>query len=323
MSSFTLPFLPSPGNAITADWGRRVVECLRRLTPIAGKDTKLDFTPNGVVYSSTAKADAVAAETSSLKPFTVRWFPKGDNKGEWQIYIPFGTVSMRMRGVNYFLPCVCVNAAATDGDGNDIYRWYAFDPPDEGEGEIRNIGGIGYQSVPVHLVLKPYARFKISTKREDYGPVCESHVVGAANVAKYTKDGESVTSRVGTNLGLDSLRVDDGAEEKRFAILYEFSENDLYDPSATPAVKVANMRFMAGRSLIADEDNVDVSGWSEVWMRVKHNVSHSSEIKMDIVGSEEASDDTQTCVLLYRLEDGVVTVDNRASALNGLSYYNY
>lgn len=42
------PSEPKPNEELRADWGRQVVRCLRRLTPIQSPGERLNFTPYGV-----------------------------------------------------------------------------------------------------------------------------------------------------------------------------------------------------------------------------------------------------------------------------------
>ena len=321
MSSFTLPRIPAPGSSISANWGREVVNYLRRLTPIAGKGMKFEMTPNGTVYNSTPGVGAVSALTeASLKPFDIRWFSYGDNDGEWQIYIPLGNVSLDMRAGLGTYPCMCVNDAASDGDGNEIFGWYRIEEPTQSDGLVQTINGIVHQSFPVYVLLKPWPRFMVSTNKDAFGTVFKSHVVGTMNIAEYSNGGSQVTSRVGVRAGVEGIHDSDASSDSRFDIVYDIG--DLYGNTDATA-KVVNMIFSGGRTMISSQDEVDVTDWDEVWLKVSHNVEHAKDITLTIEPSGEFSDDTCTYVLLYRMKDGVVTEDHRASVLGSLHYYDY
>lgn len=329
MASFDFPEMPAPGSAVSANWGRKVVKCLRQLMPIPGRGMTFAYTPNGTIYNSTPGTKFASAAAVDLKPFDIRWFSKGeDNKdGEWQIYLPLGCVNLTMRTIEAgSFACVCVNEKATDADGEEIYAWYKIDDPEGSKGDTQTINGIVHQSIPVYIWAKPYPRFKITTKTnaddDDFGESFHKQVVGTMNIAEYTVDGETTVSRVGMRVGVETLNLKDESSRYNFNIIYKIDEGDLYKPEAKAKTIVVDMEFSGGRTVyMSDDEEQDVTDWEEVWLKVDHDVEESKDIKISL--EKEGKDTTTkvTYIPLYTLKDGVIMTDKRSN-LDKISYYD-
>ncbi len=65
----SIPPPPNTGEPLAASWGRRVVEALRALVPIAGPGIRVSYTPRGVVIESTASSAPSRASSAQDHPF--------------------------------------------------------------------------------------------------------------------------------------------------------------------------------------------------------------------------------------------------------------
>ena len=321
MATFPIPEAPAHGSAISANWGRRVVDCLRRLRPVAGMGVRMNFTPNGTVYMAEGSAKSVPSE-SELRPFDVRWMANGKgDSGEWQIYLPLGCVTLKPRNVGgETYPCLCVNDAAKDADGNEIYGWYKVDEPKGSEGIVENIGGTAYQSFPVYVLVKPWPRFRVSCDRKGYEAVAGCVAVASLNIAK--KDGEK--SRAGVRTADSPVAVDDSDADadRMFNIVYEFEkEEDLYKKDSNPKLKVVNRLFAGGRTVVQEDgEDEDLFSADEVWLVISHDGS-ADELKIKVGQEDEGTDEKKTSIPLYQLKDGVVKKDTRA-LIDRVRYYD-
>lgn len=319
MATFPIPEAPAHGSSISANWGRRVVDCLRRLRPVAGMGVRMDFTPNGTVYMAEGGTKQ-ASSPSELRPFDVRWMANGKDSGEWQIYLPLGCVKVKPRNVGgETYPCLCVNDKAKDADGKEIHGWYKVDDPDGSEGLIETIGGTAYQSFPVYVLAKPWPRFKVSCDRKGYEAVAGCVAVASLDIAK--KGGE--TSRKGVRTSDSPVEVDDSDAnaDSLFNIVYEFEEGSLYKKESQPQLKVVNRLFAGGRTVVQEDgEDEDLFNADEVWLVIDHDGS-ADELKIRVTQSDEGSDGKKTSIPLYRLEDGVVKKDTRA-LLDRVRYYD-
>lgn len=320
MAAFPMPEMPAHGSPVSANWGRKVVECLRRLRPVAGTGMKMDYTPNGTVYSS--EPGLRSATGSELKPFTIRWMPHGDgdDDGEWQIYLPLGCVSVKVRNAGTAAyASLCLNDRAKDADGNDIHGWYRIDEPTGSEGLVERIGGTAYQSFPVYVLEKPWPRFKVSCDKDAFGTVAGRVSVGTINVAKASGG----TARKGIRIADGPMTVEDvdAHAERMFNIVYEFDEGKLYDKGAKPKVKVVNQLFAGGRTVVGDAgDEADIAGWEWVWLVITHDGS-ASDLKIELSSSDGGTDTEKTSIPLYRLKDDIVVSDTR-SLLEKVRFYD-
>lgn len=311
MATLPIPEAPAHGSAITANWGRKVVECLRRLAPVAGQGMRLVFTPNGTVYNS-QPGEAAGSQDAELKPFDIRWYSYGDDAddGEWQIYLPLGCVSIsQMLPGMESLPCVCVNGEAEDENGASIYGWYRIEDPDESEGQVMWTGGKVYHTIPVYALVKPWPRFMVSANRDSYDTVQGSVVVGNMCIAKGSGDEDTI--RMGQRVVSEPFCVDNGREFSTFNICYQFDDGALYSKDAEPKVMITDLLLVAGRTVVADSHEVDISGWEEVWLKLEHDVTDAADMKISVVKAREMPNDTTSYMLLYRLADDIVTGDYR------------
>lgn len=56
-----LPKIPISGQAVSPDWGREVVDCLRSLRPSSGPNMRVTQTPEGTSYSAGSTSSSSAS----------------------------------------------------------------------------------------------------------------------------------------------------------------------------------------------------------------------------------------------------------------------
>ncbi|MGI5868684.1 MAG: hypothetical protein ACOX9C_04460 [Kiritimatiellia bacterium] len=82
-----LPPPPTPGYPLTANWGRAVVDAIRRLRPQAGPGIRLNQTPEGTTYSAVREPPPPAADPTPPMPFDVRVKAIQSGQARLEIYI--------------------------------------------------------------------------------------------------------------------------------------------------------------------------------------------------------------------------------------------
>lgn len=324
MGQMMLPEMPAHGSAVSANWGRKVVDCLRRLQPIAGKGVTLKRLANGTVYDCTATGSLSAETTSEPQPFDVRWMPydADGEDGEWQIYLPLGCVSVQSRGMRTLLPGICVNNAAKNADGEELPEWYHIDDPKTGDGVTTGNGN--FVVSPVYALVKPWPRFMVSSDVDAYDTVQEAALVGSMLTGKANGEAAGAKTRIGRRTRDTLLQVSSNVSyDQGFDLVYKFASNSLYNARSKPSVIVTNLMINLGRTVVASDTECDVTDWTEVWLTIKHDVTEVKDMEISI--TNKASDSSEkgatSSLLLYRMEDNIVTFDGRGN-MNKIRFYD-
>lgn len=310
-----LPPIPKPGQTVSATLLRDIVMYLRAITPISGAGMKISRTPNGTVFQSTAVSGGAVLQFGSTLPFQIRWYQKSetdDTSGEWQIYLPFGCVSFNSK------PSIPLNDDATDENGKKILDWYKIPDPILKNGQSGSSGDYEAISYPVYIRHKPYNRFFVTSNPEekDFSTVFKVINVGYMQVAEIkTDDGTTTihTSSQGVS-SPQSITYGDTTSTVN-SIVYKTSGGD-FEKSAKFEPYVVNVSMVAGAELVTNDD-VNVSGWKEVWLHLKHS---SEDFELDVAQEAGENGDDNTYILIYKLEEDVVTADLRSNA-NRINYY--
>lgn len=317
---YETPRLPRAGSAVTANWGDQMVRSVGSHAPVQTPGMMLRRSMYGTAFTPIVSGSvAQTFATKELKPFAVRWMSHdkdGDNPslGEWQIYVPFGAMTVRCGRTYSALP---TNGAAKDADSKDIFQWFKIDAPSDGDGDIQEIDGIIHKTWTVYVLTKPWARFKADTDAEGNGKVAWTDAVATIGVAEYTQDGR-------TQVMHSVVQLKSGAMEKTwdtsgsFAIEYELDDETEAESSYT--AKLVHQTKMLGRLQANNIEPMDVTHADGLWVVINHE-SEEFELEVkDSVGDGARSDDDHTIYKIYDMEDGVVTFDYR-STIPTLPFY--
>lgn len=254
-----------------------------------------------------------------LTPFTVRWMghsSEDESDGEWQIYVPFGALTVNYGGAG---SCYSRSYAALpknddghDADGNTTFQWYKIDSPKSKDAKPGTNGGLACKAWDVKLLIKPWARFTATTEpADDDDPVAWVEHVASIYEAEYNDDdGQHHVDHSVTQL-VDEQITESWDVGSTFAIAYELDDEASKNSSYT--VKVVNQSKMLGRLQENNTEPVDVKTASSVWVVIKHEgEDYELEVKASTPTDAESNDD-QTVYKIYDMKDGVVKADYRNS----------
>lgn len=302
-----IPQMPAPGRPITADWGRDVVRCLRSMWPLQGAGSRISRSPNGTMIDAGSNSGGGSSGSGAAEPFAVRWHQHDSNKGEWEVYIPWGCATVGGRA------CIPKNAAANDADGNPEIGWFTIDI-EEGDSvdTIRDNNKV-FRSYPVYALMKPWPSIKVSSKEAEYDKEkwLGRRLIALAQEAKWSSGGSNHTShRVVQYITGNWSEAWSTAD--LFAIRYDPKSGDTAsDPNATWLAKLTNMTVTCGRFQVSLDGDKDVSGMEDVVLKINH--SSNGEYSLEIVDVAEDSTDDATFVTLYSLDHKVVVADKRTN----------
>ena len=315
------PPCPTPGSVVSSSWFQRVVDAIRRYHPVAGRGVMLTETPNGTIINCSATGAAYATAAASTRPFAVRWcsWDDGGESGEWQIYLPFGCVIVD--GVT----AIPSNAAAKDADGKEIANWYRIEDPADSDARVQIVDGALDKAWAVAVEVKPWPRFEATTTvpftgENDGRGWLKRLAVASIGVHEEEDGGDGAAARRTVR---DVLALVTSAQsfsrdtDSKFALVYR-TEGNPYDAGAKFTPFVVNQTVTFGRVECRVEEDTEVEESAE---RVVLHISHENEnISIDVGTEEKESDDDNTYVTLYDLEDGVAVADYR-DALSSLTFY--
>ena len=329
-----IPKEPNVGDALTADWGRKVVKCLRSLRPIDGRNVRTRTTSLGTVISAdggVAKSEARAA-AKPLLPFAVRHHRNADDeaKSEWQIYIPKGCATL-VQGVGFETRGYV--AANDDGDTGEELNdgWFRLDLA-EGDSDIlrldQSLGNrvarrweVWASFMPWPIVKAGSAKVAGAAEWKKVANVWEVSYSGESDEGA----GESVERRV-EQLFTGTVEVTRDISSA-FSIEYALDDYEAKEPAVT--ARIVNQRLRVGRLYkeIAEPTQLP-SGAKSAWARVDHaDETVALSVVFDPEGTEAESDDDKTVVKLYSLdadggEGGVPFVkEDSRETLDDLPFY--
>lgn len=324
-----LPNPPVVKQGLSVSYFRQLIQYLRESRIIAGQGMKVSRTPNGTVLDCTAKGGGgtYVAAAKSLHPFAVRWFAKptqaNPDAGEWQVYIPTGSLdviygsSVAQHRAYYAMP---TNEVATDGNGENIYRWFKIPDPTNANADVTTSDGMAVKQWTVYALIKPWARFLVSTDPEANDEVAWIEPIASISLAEWTEqvDGGTVNKSSHSATSLHSGAITKTWDvTSPFAIEYILSDET--SKSSGYTARVINQTKMLGRLQVNNVTPVDVTNATEVWIEIDHSgEDFSLEVKTS-VESEESNDDV-TVYKIYDLSNGVVVEDYRG-AIPELPFY--
>ena len=309
MRGYELPPEPNPGMYVTVDWGRKIVRCLRQLIPIQTPDMRFDVTQHGTIYKPLGKGGTSAAARET-HPFAVRWFPYDENSGEWQIYLPCGCAILNVKGQSSYggtYNMIPVNRKARNAKGEDIFAWYRIEDPKDSDATIVQEDDRIAKQWTVRLLAKPYPRMMLSTDPKAFDTVSGSVAVATMTLIE-TRDDEGNTrrSRSGENIVRESQTFEHDVS-RAFSVHYR-TEDDAKEPDAKFKPSIVNSRFLFSRKQQIVGTETDISGMKDVYVKFGHE---SEKFTIEVTDQREDSDEDKTVVRIYRLEDDVVTIDER------------
>lgn len=319
-----VPPCPTPGSVVSSSWLQRVVDAIRRYHPVAGRGVMLTETPNGTIINCSATGTAYATAAASTRPFAVRWCSWGDGSGgaesgEWQIYLPFGCVSVD--GVT----AIPTNAAARDADGKEIANWYRIEDPADSDARVQTVDGSLDKAWAVAVEVRPWPRFEATTavpfigEKDGRGWLKRLAVASIGVHEEAGDDGGAAARRTVRDVQalVTSAQSFSRDTDSRFALVYR-AEGNPYDANAVFTPTVVNQTVTFGRVDCRVEEDTAVGGGAE---RVVLHIAHADEnISIDVGTEEGEDDDDNTYVTLYDLEGGVAVADYR-DALSSLTFY--
>ena len=179
---YNTPRLPNAGGRITAEFGRNVIRAVRSAMPVAapGMLLKRGMYGTSVIPMQEARSGKLTFPAATLRPFKVRWYDQNQdgesqlNKGQWQIYLPVGSLvveygnGVTAQRIYCALPA---NSQAKDKDNNDIDRWYEIPTPTDANAIVKVSGDRAVKQWTVYALIKPWARFGVSTNPKEYNEV--------------------------------------------------------------------------------------------------------------------------------------------------------
>lgn len=339
------PSLPIPGQPLSVNFAREVVKEIRATRILPGSGLKLRYSPNGTSLrdESNGKSSSLPSTSSKAQPFQVRWMSHDENgdqprKGEWQIYLPAGCASVSyvedgLAGTAYSdtgirsgqyetgKPRKYVaqpkNKNAKDTDGEEIFQWYNIPTPSNEDGDILQTNGLNAVSWTVWVLMKPWARYTVSTNPDEDEPAAWSLAVATIWECEYTQDegedGGMEASTPTVEHGVVQLHTGEWKNtwhvSGNFAIRYKLTNEKSKDSEYK--VELVNQALMVGRLQLENLNPVDVSHAEHIWVKIEHS---TEKFKLSVLTEcNETSDDDKTVFKIYDMEDGIVTQDLRSS----------
>lgn len=321
------------------------MDACRRCMPIAGPGTRISYTPEGAVITSTATT--AAAASSGLLPFTVRYHAPLNDQGQsagnpqWEIWLPPGCVSCGST-------CTAINNRAKENTGHegDADRWYVL-PLDESEGTAETQGGVQVKRWHVIVHAKTSAKITgvdalnadtrnllyVSARPVINGNITDddwhasergdafSQIVSTVTitVADTTR---SVAQSVFAPISVQAPGLAASGAGSNFDLVWYFSiDADTGKLELDKLYSIRNTLAVAGMSVIGDT-MTDLSaavvqgGSHKVCVKVSSNPNNGDNEVATIVDPNPTSgDDFITWLDIYHFNYGCLSGDYRLSAL--------
>lgn len=321
-ANIPIPKMPQHGMPISADWGRDVVKCLEMLRPRSSQGFTIDQNLYGTRLSMATSSPALQVE-SDYAPFSVRYriTDVENNKGEFQIYIPFGSAVVTQDGLAQACEVHDLKQA-TGEDGEALYGWYTIpaDSMKDKYAEIMSHRVYEVKMYPVYVLMKPWPEMTASCDPTVWGAVKWSEIVAYIGMIKI--DGREEVGVV-NQIFTGNIKREWNASGK-FAIVYTPATES--EGGGKYKMRIRNANLMIGRLMLSipesegEDGGKDISGWEEVWLKIIHD---SEKVSMELLDSNsgEESDDDKTICKLYTIKDDVVISDSRENASNDFGFY--
>lgn len=330
----------APCEHLTAANYNALLDYVKRITPVAGANVKVDYRLGGAVISGTPGGEAA---DRSIKPFTVR-----HHADQWEIYMPSGCV-------NVGGACAPINPAASEsGDDHedDQEDWRALGL-DETEGTTgTDADGNTYREwdVTVHaktsakmwqvddlnaparrLVwagvadrLKPSSSMTDAERYKDRPGDTFSATVARVRVTTVSNDGETETVRTVTQLRSTPIDVGEVPAPTGFDLVWYFSVAN----GALNVEKVFCLRQVttaAGMSISGDQ-MTDVTGAEDIYAKIDtENMAYGNGLVTVVTDPDDEEPHTTThfvtWLLLYNLVENTVRADYRENSLSNIQLY--
>lgn len=319
MNAWQIPKMATPGGAVTAEWGQQVVRAVRALRVKGGPNALVSRNGDGTTVEP-MRARTRAYEPNPVRPFTVRWMwtNEAGTEGEWQIYLPFGCVSVTGLTNNLgAVPkaCVAKNAAASGIEGAPLFGWYRIADPEDADARATALDGFVAKEWTVRVNVAPWARLEATTESD--GSAWKSAAVATIAEIQVGTGASAYVNRTATRtIEVDSLSYE-WDETKPFSLHFTLSSATAPDATIT-SVKVVNQVVAVGRLMLtptgaAASSGTEVKTFSEVWVRVNHaQPEFTLEVVDALAGPAAESDDDKTVWRIYTLDSGMPTSDTRS-----------
>ena len=336
MDAWNIPAMATPGGAVTAEWGRRVVTAVRALRVKGGPNALVSKNGDGATIEPVGRG-VKKFEYNAVRPFSVRWFQTGEDEeeGEWQIYLPSGCVMLDILATGEggtsedgpeSKPYIAKNDDPTEPDDGfaPLYGWYKIADPEDADAAVETRDGYAAKVWTVRLAVFPWPRLEATTERsESYGPVWKSVPVASiavVEVAASQMHDAYKMRRVTRLIAEDSLEFE-WDETQPFSIHFTLSSETAKNATVASA-KVVNQVVAVGRLMLTPAGNAATAGTGvktcgEGWARVNHaQPEFSLEVVDTLTGDDAKSDDDKTVWRIYTMSGdvaGLPVADSRST----------
>ena len=327
-----------------------LVDYIRRITPIAGENTKIDYSLAGARIKSLPKGMEV---TAKILPWAIRYHVHSESQGYWEIYVPPAALSIGEPAS--VLPDKC---KLSDVSTTDEY-WYQLDVDED---KVEYINGKGYVDIIAHgkesamkegvdLLAsggKPYVGFesKYINADESEDDVKASKKIKAGDVVSFivgrlvfTKEENEENGKDSNgNAGEDEATISraiiqyasspvtlKAAPKELFDLVWQYNVTDAA-AKLTSVFLIRHESCIAGYNIIAesDDDMIDVTGYENIVAVIESTDDESTKyiltIKNEKQDSPIISTDNITKVKLFEMADDNVVLDARENLNRALVY---
>lgn len=252
-----------------------------------------------------------------LKPFAVRWMSydaggEGSGSGEWQVYLPYGALVVHYgngsANSRRYAALATGMEPGRDAGGKQVFQWYKIPAPADRHADIQ-VSDKVYKVWTVYALIKPWARFLVSTDPKANDPVAWAEAIAIIREAQYTDSagGRRVDHTVIQRMSGELTRTWDN----RSAFAVDYILDDETNEDSTYKAQVINQTKMLGRLQESNVDPVDVKSSTEVWLKIAHGGTKFELSVLKTAPSDAKSNDDQTLYKIYDMKDGVVVRDYR------------
>lgn len=313
----TIPPHVLPGQPITAAEYNRLLEFVRRSTPLQGRNVTLDVTPGGTMINAAPSAGALEAE--DLHPFKVRWHESilAGGAGQWEIYLPPGCVA---HAFPYFF-IANPQAKLFAGHEKDDDYWYVF----------------AFEDV-LNEDMAVVAHVKWPATRLNYGiNVAYLWVRGMSSKQSYTdrrldQAGDAARATVATcRISWSGAWIRRIAQVRRipldvamapqvpFDLQYTYRIADRNPVISLRRIEAVRLYLVAGFVTMINQPRIIPIGATYLWLKIDTTVN-PPVATIEVDPDDTATTDRATWIRLYRLSSGCILEDDRSS-LYGLTFY--
>lgn len=326
---------------LTAADYNNLLDYVKRITPIAGENTKIDYTLFGAKIKSSASGAAKAFE--ELNPWKVRYHShseEGTENSFWEVYMPNGAIAIGQ-------PCRVLSSPCELSED-----WYYLDVDesqveyDENGKGVMTIVAHGKESAMVQGVDKfagggkPYVGFEARyTKETEEEESDESKKFRAGDVVSFvvaeilfskTKDenGEEIISHTIHQRQKSSL-VFKAAPKETFNLVWQYEIN-VSKASFVALYLDRTESCIGGYNVEVESDTstglYNVTGYECVVAKIESAAMGSGEKYILTIENAEASssveseDENVVKIKLYELDDNTLVMDCRSNLNRALVY---